>query len=93
MPLSVVAGRADIMEQMFTGGVVFGGTFNGNPLSLSGADVCLDELSRNDGETLKRANHMGSELMEGIRESAKSRRDSSPGDGIRDGLLPALHRA
>ena len=73
MPLSVVAGRADTMEQMFTGGVVFGGTFNGNPLSLSGADVCLDELSRNDGEALKRANHMGSELMEGIRESAKSR--------------------
>ena len=73
MPLSVVAGRADIMEQMFTGGVVFGGTFNGNPLSLSGADVCLDELSRNDGEALKLANHLGSELMEGIRESAKSR--------------------
>jgi glutamate-1-semialdehyde 2,1-aminomutase len=73
MPLSVVAGRADIMEQMFTGGVVFGGTFNGNPLSLAGADVCLDELSRNDGEALKRANHLGSELMKGIRESAKSR--------------------
>ena len=73
MPLSVVAGRADIMEQMFTGGVVFGGTFNGNPLSLSGADVCLNELSRNDGEALKRANHLGSELMKGIRESAKSR--------------------
>jgi glutamate-1-semialdehyde 2,1-aminomutase len=40
---------------------------------LAGADVCLDELSRNDGEALKRANHLGSELMKGIRESAKSR--------------------
>ena len=45
VPLSVVAGRADIMEQMFHGGVVFGGTFNGNPLSLAGAAVCLDELA------------------------------------------------
>ncbi|MEJ7608269.1 MAG: aminotransferase class III-fold pyridoxal phosphate-dependent enzyme [Bryobacteraceae bacterium] len=45
VPLSVVAGRADIMEQMFTSGVVFGGTFNGNPLSLAAADFCLTELS------------------------------------------------
>lgn len=72
MPLSVVGGRADIMEQMFTGGVVFGGTFNGNPLSLAGADVCLDELSRDDGEALKRANRLGFQLMAAIRESAKS---------------------
>jgi glutamate-1-semialdehyde 2,1-aminomutase len=72
--LSVVAGRADLMEQMFTGGVVFGGTFNGNPLSLAGADACLAELSRDDGAALKWANRMGRRLMVGIEDLARSHR-------------------
>src|SRR5262245_48952443 len=70
--LSVVGGRADLMEQMFTGGVVFGGTFNGNPLSLAGADACLDELSRGGGAALKWANRMGRRLMIGIEDLARS---------------------
>ena len=37
------------MEQMFTGGVVFGGSYNGNPTSLAGADAALEVLARNDG--------------------------------------------
>ncbi|MBS1830372.1 MAG: aspartate aminotransferase family protein [Acidobacteria bacterium] len=70
VPLSVVAGKAELMEQMFTGGVVFGGTFNGNPFSLAGANVCLDELSRDDGAALRHANRMGERLMDGIRSLA-----------------------
>ena len=35
VPLSVVAGKRAIMEQIFNG-VAFGGTFNGNPISLAG---------------------------------------------------------
>ncbi|HYI93004.1 MAG TPA: aspartate aminotransferase family protein [Bryobacteraceae bacterium] len=62
VPLSVVAGQADVMEQMYTSGVVFGGTFNGNPLSLAAADFCLDELSRNGGEALCKANRIGERL-------------------------------
>lgn len=73
VPLSVVAGKAELMEQMFTGGVVFGGTFNGNPLSLGGAKVCLEELSRDDGAMLRHANRMGEELMKGIGEMAERR--------------------
>ncbi|MCZ2148569.1 MAG: aspartate aminotransferase family protein [Bryobacterales bacterium] len=71
VPLSVIAGRAEIMEQMFNGGVVFGGTFNGNPLSLAGAAVCLEELDRDDGAALRHANRMGETLMEGIRGHAR----------------------
>ncbi len=71
VPLSVVAGRADVMEQMFTGNVAFGGTFNGNPFSLAGADVCLTELSRNGGELLANANRLGARLMTGIRALAQ----------------------
>jgi glutamate-1-semialdehyde 2,1-aminomutase len=69
--LSVVAGRADLMEQMFTGGVVFGGTFNGNPLSLAGAETCLAELSRDGGAALRWANRMGRRLMVGIEDVAR----------------------
>lgn len=71
VPLSVVAGKAEIMEQMFSGGVVFGGTFNGNPMSLAGADVCLAELARDDGAALKHANAMGERLMSGIAKLAE----------------------
>lgn len=72
LALSVVGGRADIMEQMFTGGVVFGGTFNGNPLSLAGADACLEVLAKDDGAALRHANGLGYLLMDGIRSLART---------------------
>ena len=64
--LSVIAGRREILEQMYTAGVSFGGTFNGNPLSLAAADATLDELARDDGHALAEANRIGGALMEGI---------------------------
>jgi len=66
--LSVIAGRREIMEQMYTAGVSFGGTFNGNPLSLAAADATMDELARNNGHALAEANRIGAALMEGLRE-------------------------
>lgn len=72
VPLSVIAGRADLLEQMFSSGVVFGGTFNGNPLSLAAADFCLAELSRNDGEALHRANEVGDRIRTQLPELARS---------------------
>jgi glutamate-1-semialdehyde 2,1-aminomutase len=71
MPLSVVAGRAGVMSQMLHG-VNFGGTFNGNPMSLAAANVALDELARNNGEALARANDAGKQLMIGIADLAAS---------------------
>jgi glutamate-1-semialdehyde 2,1-aminomutase len=73
LPLSVIAGRREIMELPFTEGVAFGGTFNGNPLSLAGAHATLEEISIDNGTALKRANEMGLTLMEGIRRIAKER--------------------
>ena len=61
-PVSVIAGQADIMEQMYTSGVVFGGTFNGNPIWLAAADFCLSELSRDGGEALCKANRIGERI-------------------------------
>jgi glutamate-1-semialdehyde 2,1-aminomutase len=71
VPMSVIAGRAEIMEQMLTGGVAFGGTFNGNPLCTGAALATLTELARNDGEALKSANKLGLRLMDGLTEMAR----------------------
>jgi len=68
LPLSVVGGRKEIMEQMFTGGVVFGGSFNGNPTSLAGANAALEELSRDDGAAIKRANCTGEKVRAGLQQ-------------------------
>ncbi len=73
LPLSAVAGRREILEQMFGGGVAFGGSFNGNPISLAGARAALEELSREDGEPLRQAGRIGTMLMEGIRDVARRR--------------------
>ncbi|MFN0169241.1 MAG: aspartate aminotransferase family protein [Bryobacteraceae bacterium] len=68
--LSAVAGRKDIMELIMQG-VAYGGTFNGNPLSLAAANATLDVLAADDGAALKHANQTGLRLMEGIRCAAK----------------------
>lgn len=70
-PLSVVAGRKEILELMFGGGVSFGGTFNGNPVSMAAAAVTLDELSRDNGRALVEANRLGRRLMEGLTAAAQ----------------------
>jgi glutamate-1-semialdehyde 2,1-aminomutase len=70
MPLSVVAGRRDILEQMADGGVAFGGTFNGNPMSLAAAEATLAEIIREDGAALRHANRLGEALMAGIGAAA-----------------------
>ncbi|MGI8989846.1 MAG: aspartate aminotransferase family protein [Bryobacteraceae bacterium] len=69
--LSAIAGREDILDLMQSGGVAYGGTFNGNPLSLAGARATLGELSRNEGEPLRHANRMGELLQLKIRECAR----------------------
>jgi glutamate-1-semialdehyde 2,1-aminomutase len=73
LPLSVVAGRAEILEQMCGGGVSFGGTFNGNPISLAAADATLTELARDGGAALAHANRVGESLIAGIRNLASRR--------------------
>jgi glutamate-1-semialdehyde 2,1-aminomutase len=89
LALSVVAGRREIMEQMFGGGVAFGGTFNGNPISLAGADAALTELARDDGAALKHANRLGEKLIEGLR--AVGRRSGIPLTVTGFGAALALH--
>ena len=74
LALSAVAGRREIMELMMGGGAAFGGTFNGNPLSLAAARACLEELSAEEGAALARANRAGEMIMEGLRKLAGEQR-------------------
>ena len=69
LPLSVVTGRAEIVD-LVGRGVSFGGTFNGNPLSLAGARATLTELERDDGAPLVEANRLGAALRDGIQGRA-----------------------
>jgi glutamate-1-semialdehyde 2,1-aminomutase len=69
-PLSVIAGRAEIMRLVEEGTVLHGGSFNGNPTVLAASDAALTELSRDDGEPLRAANRRGERLMTGIRAAA-----------------------
>ena len=71
LPLSAITGRKEIMEQIFTSGVVFGGSYNGNPTSLCGANVVLEELARDDGAAIKRANCHGEKLRGGLEQLAR----------------------
>ena len=70
-PLSAVAGRKEIMELFMTAGVAFGGTFNGNPISLRCSQVTLEELSREKGNFLGKVNQTGQLLMRSIRDAAQ----------------------
>jgi glutamate-1-semialdehyde 2,1-aminomutase len=71
LPLSVIAGRKEIMEQIAGGGVAYGGSYNGNPIVLTVAKATLDELSGEGGAALGRANQLGTRLMDGLRSAAK----------------------
>jgi glutamate-1-semialdehyde 2,1-aminomutase len=73
LPLSVVAGREEILRLMFGGGVAFGGTFNGNPVSLAAAEAALTELAREGGKAIEEANRRGERLMKGICDLAAER--------------------
>ncbi len=73
LPLSAIAGRAEILDLVSDGRVAFGGTFNGNPLSLAAAATTIAELSRDTGAPLRHANRIGEAVIRGIRESAQRR--------------------
>ncbi|MGI8743676.1 MAG: aspartate aminotransferase family protein [Bryobacteraceae bacterium] len=69
-PLSVVAGRRDILELIEQGRVVHMGTFNGNPISLAAAQATLQALNQGD-QPLNSVRDHGETLMEGIARLAR----------------------
>ncbi len=70
-PLSVVAGRRDVMDVVASGQVLHGGSFNGNPVVLAAAEAALQELSRDGGAALFRAAAFGERLRQGLAAAAQ----------------------
>lgn len=65
MPLSAVAGRAEVMDAPAPGGL--GGTYAGNPLAIASAHAVLDVI---DNEKLcQRANELGAQLKEVLKQA------------------------
>ncbi|CAM7970193.1 4-aminobutyrate--2-oxoglutarate transaminase [Atlantibacter hermannii] len=67
MPLSAVAGRADVMDAPAPGGL--GGTYAGNPLAIASAHAVLDVID--DEKLCQRANELGAQLTD-VLEQAQS---------------------
>lgn len=70
LPMSVVAGRRDILRLIHDGRVAHAGTFNGNPIALAAAEATLDMLSANCGERLTKIRTTGEALMTFIANAA-----------------------
>ncbi len=68
MPLSAVAGRADIMDAPLPGGL--GGTYAANPLAVAAAHAVLDVIA--DEQLCERAQALGGELTRRL-EAARAR--------------------
>ena len=64
-PVSALAGRADLMDQMATGGVLHGGSYNALPAAMAAVVATLNEL--NKSETFSGLEQQGRKLMTGIK--------------------------
>ncbi len=65
MPLSAVAGRAEIMDAPAPGGL--GGTYAGNPLAVAAAHAVLDVIA--EEQLCQRADELGSHLVETLSQA------------------------
>ena len=66
-PVSALAGRRDLMEQMATGGVLHGGSYNALPAAMAAVVATLNELNR--PETSNYLEEQGKKLMTGIKDA------------------------
>jgi glutamate-1-semialdehyde 2,1-aminomutase len=71
-PLAAIAGRRELMERYTThpaGDVHFGGTFNGNSVSVEAALATIEELE--DGTAHERVFALGERMRSGLRDIAE----------------------
>lgn len=68
-PIAAVGGRADLMDHFNTrpdGTVLFGGTYNGNPMSVAAALTTIDILEAGDGAVHRRLYALGDRMRTGL---------------------------
>jgi glutamate-1-semialdehyde 2,1-aminomutase len=69
-PLSILAGRAEVMDLITRGVVGHAGTFNSNPVVMAAAAAALWELERDQGAVYAQVTALGQRLMRGLRQAA-----------------------
>ena len=69
-PISMLAGREDVMSMIGDGSVMHGGTVNSNVMSMSAASAALAHLEAGDAAAIKRLYSTGTALIEGLRDLA-----------------------
>ncbi len=69
-PLSVLAGKAELMDMISRGEVGHAGTFNSNPVAIEAAAATLAQLTRDGGGAYARLFETGAALIDGIRSAA-----------------------
>jgi len=82
VPIAAVAGVDEIMRYVSPGKISIAGTYNANPLSLSACLATLEELSKSDGASLRKANSLGKKLMKGLQQTI----DSTGQEAIIEGI-------
>jgi glutamate-1-semialdehyde 2,1-aminomutase len=68
-PIAAIGGRADLMDHFNTrpeGDVLFGGTYNGNPLSVAAALATIEMLEAEDRAIHRRLYRLGDRMREGL---------------------------
>jgi glutamate-1-semialdehyde 2,1-aminomutase len=71
VPIAAIGGKKEVLEMVSPGKMVFGGTYNANPLSLAGAYANLEILSENGGAIYGNMHRIGTKLMKGLEEEAQ----------------------
>lgn len=72
VPLSVLAGRRDFMDQIASGRVVHAGTLNGNPLCLAAARATLELLAADNGSVYPVLRTRADRLRDGIASTLRN---------------------
>jgi glutamate-1-semialdehyde 2,1-aminomutase len=71
VPIAAIGGKKEVLEMVSPGKMVFGGTYNANPLSLAGTYANLEILSENGGAIYGNMHRIGTKLMKGLEEEAQ----------------------
>jgi glutamate-1-semialdehyde 2,1-aminomutase len=86
-PISCLAGRAELMDQIGKGLVMHGGTYNSNVVSVVAAIATIEELQKEKAGAYEQMYSVGRELMDGL-ESLNVELNA----GLRvQGLGPVFH--
>ena len=73
IPVSAVAGKAEIMNQLDEGKVIGAGTFNGYPLGMVAALATIKILEENNGAIYNKIDRVQKKLTKGLQEISRRR--------------------